>query len=93
VNITLANLQKQLGGGPKPPPKLPTAFKAGGGEHLCRQGGTKIKRTISILNAERERYFVHGFSLGLKAFCQLQGLSLRLVDREGIQENGVDIFF
>lgn len=52
-----------------------------------------IKRTMTILIAERDRFFAHGLGLGLKAFCHARGMSLQLVDRNDIANNGVDIIF
>lgn len=52
-----------------------------------------LKRTISILIAERDRYFAHGLGVGLKTFCHTRGISLRLIDKSDILENGVDIIF
>lgn len=51
------------------------------------------KHTISILIAENNHYFAHGLSVMLKAFCQLRGRSLRLVNRHSIPVDGVDIVF
>lgn len=52
-----------------------------------------IKRTISILIVESDRYFSHGLCIGLKAYCNLRGVSLRLVDSPAIPATGVDIIF
>ncbi|MGM0514476.1 hypothetical protein BFS14_21585 [Serratia fonticola] len=52
-----------------------------------------IKHTISILLAERDRYFAHGLCVGLKAYCYLRGVSLRLVDSSAILATEVDIIF
>ncbi|NBJ32926.1 hypothetical protein GE191_04425 [Serratia fonticola] len=52
-----------------------------------------IKRTISILIAERDRYFAYGLYLGLKAYCALRGVSLCLVDSNAIPATGADVIF
>lgn len=52
-----------------------------------------IKRTISILIVERDRFFTQGLCLGLNAICHARGMSLQLVDRNDIANSGVDIIF
>lgn len=51
------------------------------------------KHTIAILIAERDRFFAHGLSLGLKTFCHSREVSLQLVNRDDIATSGVDIIF
>ena len=52
-----------------------------------------VKHSISILVAESDRYFAPGLCIGLKAYCYLRGLSLRLVDSSAIPATEVDIIF
>ena len=49
--------------------------------------------TISILIADYDNYFSHGLFIELKAFLQLRGFSLRLIDRNTFPKCGVDIIF
>ncbi|HHQ6539713.1 TPA: helix-turn-helix domain-containing protein [Serratia fonticola] len=52
-----------------------------------------VKHSISILVAESDRYFAHGLCIGLKAYCYLRGVSLRLVNSSAIPATEVDIIF
>jgi DNA-binding CsgD family transcriptional regulator len=52
-----------------------------------------VKHTISILVTESDRYFAHGLCVGLKAYCYLRGISLRLVNSDAISATGVDVIF
>lgn len=52
-----------------------------------------IKRTISILIADDNHYFVDGFRHLLKAFCHLRGISLHLLDRNAHLKDKIDIIF
>lgn len=52
-----------------------------------------IKHTVSVLIADSDHYFSHGLSTGIKNFCRLRGLSLRLINRTDLAKNGVDIVF
>jgi hypothetical protein len=52
-----------------------------------------VKHTISILVTESDRYFAHELCIGLKAYCYLRGISLRLVNSDTISVTGVDVIF
>jgi DNA-binding CsgD family transcriptional regulator len=49
--------------------------------------------TISILIADNDHYFAHGLFIELRAFLQLRGLSLCLLDRMAFPKSCVDIIF